>query len=78
VLSRLTQVGHKMNNIDKIQILNNRLLSIEPHILALKNDIAQNPQADIDGKPLRYNVLLDFISKKEALESEKNYLINEV
>jgi hypothetical protein len=67
-----------MNNIDKIQILNNRLLSIEPHILALKNDIAQNPQADIDGKPLRYNVLLDFISKKEALESEKNYLINEV
>lgn len=78
MLSRLTQVGHKMNNIDKIQILNNRLLSIEPHILALKNDIAQNPQADIDGKPLRYNVLLDFISKKEALESEKNYLINEV
>jgi hypothetical protein len=66
-----------MNNIDKIEILNNRLLYIEPHILALENDIAQNPQADIDGKPLRSNVLLDFINKKQAIELEKNFLTNQ-
>jgi hypothetical protein len=66
-----------MNNIDKIEILNNMLLSLEPHILALENDIAQNPQADIEEKPLRSNVLLDFISKKQALESEKNSLTNQ-
>jgi hypothetical protein len=66
-----------MNNIDKEEILNNMLLSLEPHILALENDIAQNPQADIEGKPLRSNVLLDFISKKQVLESEKNSLTNQ-
>ena len=69
--------GHSMNDIDKIEIINNILLSIEPHILALENDIAQNPQADIEGKPPRSNVLLDFISKRQALELEKNSLTNQ-
>ena len=58
-------------------MLNDRLSSIYAHILALENDIAQNPEADIDQKPSRSSVLLNFISKKEALESEKRSLTNQ-
>jgi hypothetical protein len=65
-----------MNNNEKIEILNKYLESILPHILALQNDIAENPMGDIEGKPLRSQVLLDFIKQKEAIEAEKETLTN--
>lgn len=70
------RVGHNMNNNEKIEILNKYLESILPHILALQNDIAENPMGDIEGKPLRSQVLLDFIKQKEAIEAEKETLTN--
>jgi hypothetical protein len=70
------RVGHSMNNNEKIEILNKYLESILPHILALQNDIAENPMGDIEGKPLRSQVLLDFIKQKEAIEAEKETLTN--
>lgn len=70
------QVGHNMNNNEKIEILNKYLESILPHILALQADISENPMGDIEGKPLRSQVLLDFIKQKEAIEAEKETLTN--
>lgn len=66
-----------ITNIEKIEIINSHIDSISPHILALENDIAQNPQGDIEGKPLRSDVLLEFVNKKEALELEKQALTNQ-
>ncbi len=71
------QVGHKMNNNEKIEVLNYRIKSILLHISALENDILINPSADVEGKPLRSQVLLDFVIKKEALETEKKALTNQ-
>lgn len=66
-----------ITNIEKIEIINSHIDSISTHILALENDIAQNPQGDIEGKPLRSDVLLEFVNKKETLELEKQSLTNQ-
>ncbi len=66
-----------MNNNEKLEILNKYIESILPHILTLQNDIAENPYGDIEGKPLRNQVLLDFIKQKEALETEARALTNQ-
>lgn len=59
-----------MENIDKLQIINNRINNIMFHIDILEKDILENPDSDIPGKQPRYSVLQDLISKKEALEAE--------
>lgn len=59
-----------MENIDKLQIINNRISNIMFHIDILEKDILENPDLDIPGKQPRYSVLQDLISKKEALEAE--------
>ena len=66
-----------MSNNEKLEILNKYIESILPHILTLQNDIAENPYGDIEGKPLRNQVLLDFIKQKEALETEARALTNQ-
>lgn len=66
-----------MNNNEKLEILNKYIESILPHILTLQNDIVENPYGDIEGKPLRNQVLLDFIKQKEALETEARALTNQ-
>lgn len=66
-----------MNNNEKLEILNKYIESILPHILTLQNDIAENPYGDIEGKPLRNQVLSDFIKQKEALETEVRALTNQ-
>jgi hypothetical protein len=66
-----------MNNNEKIEILNRYLESISPHILTLQKDIAENPYADIEGKPSRSQILLNFIKQKEAIEAEKEALTNQ-
>lgn len=66
-----------MNNQEKIEIINNHIESILPHILALENDILINPYADIESKPLRSQILLDFTRKKEVLEEQRQLLTNQ-
>lgn len=66
-----------MNNNEKLEILNKYIESIQPHILNLQNDISANPFDDIEGKPLRSQVLLDFIKQKEAIEAEIQSLTNQ-
>lgn len=66
-----------MNNNEKLEILNKYIESILPHILTLQNDIAANPYGDIEGKPLRSQVLLDFTKQKEAIEAEIQSLTNQ-
>jgi hypothetical protein len=70
------RIGHNMNNNEKIEILNRYLESMSHHILTLQNDISENPSADIKEKPLRSQVLLDFIKQKEAIETEIGTLTN--
>jgi len=66
-----------MNNQEKIEIINKRIDSILPHILALENDIFINPYSDIEGKPSRQSVLEEFQLKKQALILEKESLTNQ-
>ena len=66
-----------MNNQEKIEIINSHIESILPHILALENDILINPYTDIEGKPLRSQILLDFTIKKEVLEAQRQLLTNQ-
>jgi hypothetical protein len=66
-----------MTNIEKIEILNSYLQSILLHVLMLQKDIDENPSSDIEGKPLRSQVLLDFIKQKESIEAEIQALTNQ-
>jgi hypothetical protein len=65
-----------MNNVNKIDILDERLNNLQVHIDILTKDILINPESDVEGKPMRQTVLNDFISKKEAILAEKNTLTN--
>jgi hypothetical protein len=67
-----------MNNSEKIDIINDHIKSILLHTVAIESDIFLNPSGDIEGKPSRSQVLLDFIRKKDYLELEKESLTNQV
>jgi hypothetical protein len=67
-----------MNNSEKIDIINDHIKSILLHTVALEADIFANPLGDIEEKPSRSQVLLDFIRKKDSLELEKESLTNQV
>lgn len=66
-----------MNIDEKLEILNRRIETILPHIYALEKDILENPLEEIEGKPLRNEVLLNFLNIRQALETEINTLTNQ-
>lgn len=48
----------------------NLISNCDIHINVLENDILKNPDSDIEGKPLRSDVLQDFYNQRYALEEE--------
>lgn len=58
------------NKEDKIMILNNEIYNANIHITVLQEDILNNPNADVEGKPTRQSVLNEFNNIKAALEIE--------
>jgi hypothetical protein len=55
---------------EKINLLNNMIDNYNIHINILSNDILNNPNDDIVGKPKRQNVLDEFYEKRNALQDE--------
>lgn len=66
-----------ITNIEKIEIINQRLSNIQIHIDILSKNILDNPEADIIEKPTRQSILQDFLSKKRALNLKKEVLTNQ-
>jgi len=73
-----TQNGHKMiTNIDKIQIMQDRINTMNLHVTALREDISQMPLGDHPEKPSRQSVLDNILGVIDALEIEKIALTNQ-
>lgn len=66
-----------IDNTDKIDLINARISNLDVHISILSEDILNNPEADIDGKPTRQSVLEEFELKKNALILTKQALTNQ-
>ena len=76
ILQQQQVVGHDMiNNIEKINIIENAIDNLNYHISILSNDLESNPTLDVIGKTPRSEILIDFLSQKMALEEEKNSLM---
>jgi hypothetical protein len=54
---------------EKLEVLNLNLSAINIHIRTLEADLADNLDADIEGKPLRSEVLLRYKENKVVIES---------
>ena len=65
-----------INKEDKINILNNAISNYQTHIDILVNDILNNPDEDVAGKPTRQSVLDDFYIKRNALQEELSIVEN--
>lgn len=63
-----------MNNMEKATIVQDKINNLLLHVNILEKDILDNPDLDIDGKPLRLDVLNDLKSIKKSLESELSLL----
>jgi hypothetical protein len=72
-----SQVGHKMHNTEKIEIIQNRINTMSFHVIALREDILQTPLGDHPEKPTRQYVLDNILSVIDALEIEKLALTNQ-
>ena len=73
-----TQIGHKMiTNIEKIEIIQNRINTMSLHVTALREDISRVPLGDHPEKPARQYVLDDILGIIDALEIEKEALTNQ-
>jgi hypothetical protein len=73
-----TQDGHKMiTNIEKIQIMQDRINTMNLHVMALREDISQAPLGDHVEKPTRQSVLDNILGIINALEIEKTALTNQ-
>jgi len=59
-----------MNNQEKIDVINSRITNFDFHIDILTTDISINPDADLDGKPIRQDILNDLILSRDALKLE--------
>ena len=59
-----------MTNEEKIDILSNKIDNFNIHISVLEKDILDNPNIDIEGKPLRQDVLNDFYAMRQAIVEE--------
>ena len=66
-----------VTNIEKIDIIQNRINSMRLHVTALREDILQVPQGDHAEKPTRQYVLDNIIGIIDALEIEKTALTNQ-
>ena len=66
-----------VTNIEKIDIIQNRINSMRLHVTALREDILQVPQGDHPEKPTRQDVLDNIIGIIDALEIEKTALTNQ-
>lgn len=66
-----------ITNIEKIDIIQNRINSMTLHVTALREDILQIPQGDHAEKPTRQYVLNDILGIIDALEIEKAALTNQ-
>lgn len=64
-----------MNNNEKIEIIKGRIVNLDFHIDILARDILENPDADMDEKPERQDVLDDLILSKEAIKHQLDLLI---
>jgi hypothetical protein len=61
---------------NKISILNSMILNCETHINILLDDILNNPDGDVEGKPTRQSVLDEFNNKKNSLQEELSFVEN--
>jgi hypothetical protein len=54
---------------EKLEVLNLNLNAIDIHIRALEADLANNPDANIEGKPLRNEVLFRYRENRVVIEN---------
>jgi len=66
-----------INNLEKIEIIQNKINTMSFHVIALKEDIVTSPLGDVPEKPTRQSVLDDILSIIDALEIEKKALTNQ-
>ena len=66
-----------MNNIEKIQIIDDRIKNLTSIIDNLSYGISNIPWEELKGIDTRPSDLNDYILKKEALELEKQALTNQ-
>ncbi|MFZ9301389.1 MAG: hypothetical protein ACO23V_10485, partial [Chitinophagaceae bacterium] len=57
-----------MDNLNKIEIINNRISNLNFHIDILSKDIIAVPDGDIEGKTPRHEILNNLIAQKTVLE----------
>jgi len=62
---------------EKINVINNKIDNINIHIEVIEQDIAKNPNDDVEGKRPRAQVLNDFYLKRSAMLKEKEALTNQ-
>ena len=65
-----------ITNIEKIEIIQNRINMINLHVTALREDILKLPLGDNPEKPTRQSVLDKLLSDIDFLELEKLTLTN--
>ena len=69
---------HKMiTNLEKIEIIQNKINTMNLHVIAIREDILQAPYADHAEKPTRQSVLDDILGIINALEIQKTALTNQ-
>jgi hypothetical protein len=66
-----------MHNTEKIEVIQNRINTMNFHVIALREDILQTPLGDHPEKPTRQYVLDNILSVIDALEIEKLALTNQ-
>lgn len=66
-----------ISNIEKINIIQDRINTMNLHVTSLREDILQTPLGDHDEKPTRQYVLDDILGAIDALEIEKLALTNQ-
>jgi hypothetical protein len=66
-----------INNLEKIEIIQNKIHTMSFHVTSLIEDINNNPLGDNAEKPSRQSVLDDILSIIDALEIEKEALTNQ-
>jgi hypothetical protein len=66
-----------INNLEKIEIIQNKINTMSFHVIALREDIINSPLGDIPEKPSRQSVLYDILSIINTLEAEKEALTNQ-
>ena len=66
-----------INNEDKIVLIDIKISNLDVHISILNQDILDNPEGDVEGKPIRQSVLEEFQLKRNALVMEKETLTNQ-